>query len=207
MAIVRARIINLICSYCIRGNRLSTKMSYGVDRALIANDPQTLLDAWVAAVFPAWQAAVSTEVSFQMCYAYADAPGTCIPNQQPFVSEAGSVVGNSLPGNIPVVVQIRQTEVPGRHNGRMFVSGISEADVTDSLITTAVLGTHWVDLTAALLTPLAMGGGGNAYLGVVVRTLSGSPVTPSLMVANQVYVTRALASLRKRTTEEREVHA
>lgn len=77
---------------------------------------------------PDLQAALSAEVQFCSAYATTDSGALESPSLALFANTNGSRPGNALPVNNAAILRLRQTVRGARFDGRVFISGIAEAD-------------------------------------------------------------------------------
>jgi len=207
MPFTEANLFAVVVSYTMQGNRLSTKVNYGLAGTQPNDVCSDLADAFQAAVMSAWQDAVSQDVIFQDIYCYCELADQKIPQRKPFIGTVGLQAFDAVPSNLMAILQLRQIEASSRHNNRLYIGGVSEDDVQDGLITGAAVADHWDGFIAALNTQLTLGGGLTADIVAVKRSESGSPVTPVGNVVGQISLNRSLGTIRRRTTERRDVHA
>lgn len=191
--------------YAVSGNRLSTIFCYSNDSGPLGILAAKLLaEDFIAHIFGPLKAALSQDVHFQEIYCWCPAPNTINPWSIPQEDQIGGVATDSLPSNLPAIIRLMQVEVGGRHNGRLCLSGVAEGDVTDSYITDAAYSDHWAPLLTALTAPLSAGG--SFDLSVLQRFSGGLAITPVAHFINQRILNRAVGSMRRRTTELREIH-
>lgn len=205
-SIPATRICRLTLQYCSSGNRLSSVMHYYASSAIVGQEIDDFLDAWLTAVQSLWLDVWSHEIVLQAVLGHCVAPETALPGVQYINGPLGNIVEESLPANTAAVLQLRQTEISGRHNGRIFISGLPETATADGLITTAFATTELAALAAGLDTPIVVAGQ-TWKLCVLQRYDAGAPVSPPVgWDVSLVRVTRNLATQRRRTTELREFH-
>jgi len=192
--------------YAISGNRLSCNLYHYQNTVVSAAPSQALCTAVVTTLIPQFKACTSQDVHFQQVYTRAIIKETSNPYSQPLTDQSGTLQYDSIPSNIPAVIRLYQLETGGRHNGRIFLSGVSENDVTDSYITDAAYTGHWSTLLANLGATLTNGAGDVWWPCVLEKVRNGLPITPVAYAVQEVILNRALASMRRRTTELREYH-
>jgi hypothetical protein len=200
-AIVEARLLAVVLSQMIKGTRCQTVMHYGASAALVDGDAEALVNAWETGVLPVWQLAVSDEVDFEQIYCYCLDFDTIRTGIDQLNAIAGLIAGEALPNNTPALIQLRQTEVSGRHNGRLYISGVPESAADASLLSVAYQTGVLKDLADELLVTLNNGSGTNFNLVNVVRQVAGAPVTPSGYLVSASQAVRNLATQRRRTTK------
>jgi hypothetical protein len=201
-AIVAARIIAITVYYALQGNRLSCTMYYGGDASMEQGDPEALVNAWESSVLPKWIDAVSDQVTFERVAGRTIEPETALPGNDQLNASAGSLVAQAIPSNLAMVLQLRQDDVSSKHNGRLFVSGITETQCVDGLISPTAVGAELGDLATEIINPLSNGSGTTYKLVALTRWLVGIPITPVGYTVTAVSITRSLASQRRRKTEQ-----
>lgn len=201
-----ARIVHLVVGLTVTGNRVSIGMYYAADSTISGDDNEDFVDAWLLANTTILLDCLSQECKFE----YVSSHGVMANNVRPVVKyqsgQVGTIAEEALPMNVGAILQFRQTEVSGRHNGRIVLPGIPETATTDGLITTAFATTELEALAAALETPISAGGK-TWTLCVLVKELSGVPnIPPDGYAVTNVVPTRNMGTQRRRTTELREFH-
>lgn len=206
MIITHARLFAVVVQYTINGNLLSTTFNYG---CLSSVDPlesaKELKDEFESVVLPLLLACLSVEVTIEAIYVHSILKENALPWVDQQSGTIGLVSGNAIPSNLAVVFQLRQTEEPSRHNGRLFISGLSEDTVVDGLVQGVFLTGELATLAAELITPLVDTALRTWYFVVVRRVSGGLPVAIEGLQVVQCVPTYALASQRRRTTELRRV--
>jgi len=173
------------------GDLFHLQMQYAIDQREMANTfgyeqtsgnddaevAQLLVDAYDAATRTAWTDVAATDVTFQCVIARRVSPSAGIPG---FLFYDGSVVGTdaglACPANSCPTMKFVQSEQSARHNGRKFLSVISEDRLTNGSVNAAFLAAEveaWATAHEAVLT--AAGGGGQQYTPVILRRASAGP--------------------------------
>lgn len=201
--IVKERIVNVVLFYNLTGNMLSCTLHYGCDTALAGDSPDKFQTAWQTAVLAIWQDAVSSDVSFQRIYTYAITAALARPGNDNLNAKAGTIAVEAIPENTACVFQLRQDDVSSKNNGRVFISGLTEAQVVDGLVTTTAAGAELKDLADALLLEITDADGRKYKLVALQKSAAGAPITPVGHTVSVITVTRALATQRRRKTELR----
>lgn len=200
-AIIRAQIVNLQLRYNLTGNRLSCNLNYGCNSPLDIDDCLTLADSFETGVLPYWQALVSSDCVFDSIYCTADSPGVCKPRLSQLYNKLGTDNPEAIPENLGMVFRLTQYETNSKHNGRIYIAGLCESSIVDSLVSTAIMGSTVLDLKVALMATLAGAAGNNFNICSVSRRDAGAPITAQGWYTAAVVPTRALCTQRRRTTE------
>ena len=203
MSIIYERIVALQLQYSVTGNRLSCTMHYGADSTLDLDDPEALVNAWETAVLATWQAAVTQSVQFEKIYAYAIKPNTAKAGVDQLSGVAGDVEDEPLPENVALVLKKRQYEASSRHNGRLFIGGIGEADCVDGLFAPTPVAGVFKDLADALAAPVTISGGKVFTPVCLYRYVDGGIPTAVGYAVVGIDVTRSPGTQRRRMTELR----
>lgn len=201
MSIVKERVIECTLFYNLSGNRLSCTMHYGCDSALAIDSPEDFLNAWETACLTAFQDAVSDNVFFDRIAARSFVKEQCLPGNDQLNAKQGSIVEDAIPENLAVVLQFRQDEVSSKNNGRIFLSGLTEGQVVDGLVTLTATNGVLADLGTALTTTVVGASGRHYDLVALQRRALGAPITPVAHIVTVFHVSRAIASQRRRKTE------
>lgn len=200
-SVIRAQILNVQLRYNVTGNRLTCNLNYATNAAVDVNDPYALVNSWVTNVLPVWQALVSSDVTFDSIYATGDAPGVARPHELMLNATVGGAAAEAIPENLGMVFRLTQYETNSKHNGRIYIAGLAEGDVVDSLVTAGVMGSTALDLKVALMLTLAGYAGNNFNLCSVSRRAAGVPITAVGWYTSAIVATRSLCTQSRRTTE------
>jgi len=175
-----------------------------------SNGPNTLQSAcefFVANQALVLRTALSTECTLREVQMHQVSVGNEIPGIESTAGLVGTRVGNSLPwGAASVLTKI--TNAPNaKFNGRVFIPGISEDDVLDGIITSAlatILIAVGVEILATVSTSLPETA---TFAPVVIsRFLDGIPrVPPVAFDILNVRVRTTMNQQRRRITRERGV--
>lgn len=201
MSIVKERIIQCTLYYNMSGNRLSSTMYYGCDSPLAIDSPEDFRLAWETACLPAFQAAVADSVFYDRIAARSFVKEQCYPGNDQLFNKQGGVAETPIPENLAAVLQFRQDEVSSRNNGRIFLSGLTQGQVVDGLITLTAVNGVLNDIGTALLGTIVGGSGRHYNLVVLQRRALRAPITPVGHIVTVFHVSRAVASQRRRKTE------
>lgn len=201
-----SELLRVTVQYTIAGNRLSCGLVYGCGTPLGAGSGHDLADGFHDNVMAAWFDVCATDCQFEQIYCSGVAPAVTNPGDHIYDGDAGTVAGESLPSNLPMIFQLRQHEEVSNHNGRIFISGIPEASVQAGLIDGGLMTTTMAALATALQTPIVAGGA--TYTLCVLQSFEdGSPITKRGNSVSQVVPTRAIRNQRRRQTEWRSLNA
>ncbi len=151
-----------------------------------------LLDCWTVGV------------TLQCIICRRVAPGGAIPFTINRLSANGTIASPTLPVNSPLVCHLRTDSVSSKDNGRYYLSGQGETNMTAGIWNAAYINTPITDLNDLLLANIQEGAAN--FIGVwcvLNRVDAGVPITPP--TSNDVTIatprTRP-ASQRRRTTRQ-----
>lgn len=190
----------------VQGNLLSNTFHYSSGSAYNYAQMHGVGDEFEANVLPALQAIVSEDVHFQSVQVHGVEPNEKVPYIHWLEDTPGLVTEESLPTNIAGVVQLRQLETSGKHNGRMMIAGLCESQTIDSLLDPTFIAGDMATFCTALLAPLVVSGT-NFNLHVLERYLVMGVKTRRGWKVSQCRPMRNLATQRKRRVELRSFHA
>jgi len=203
--IAQEHLIRVRVGLSIAGNQLSIDLNYANNSFTTGNEARTFIDDWVTANLSALVGALSSEVKIDYVSAYPIKKGQFLGFTKYLSGQVGALGTEALPSNVGAVLQFRQMEVSGKHNGRITLPGVPEDKTTDGLITTSYETTELAALATALMTPVTSGG--DTYtLCVVQRFESGIEIDPVAYLVNSIIPIRNMSTQRRRTTELREFH-
>lgn len=189
----------------IGGNQLTTDLNYSVSGVTTGNEADIFISDWLTANETAFLGVFASEVKFDMLSYSPIKPANFRSYTQYMSGLAGAISDEALPTNVGVVMQLRQLEVSGKHNGRFILPGVPETKTLDGLVTTGFVSTELAALVSALMTPVTSSG--DTYtLSVVQRYESGIPIEPVGFHVSSIIPQRNLGTQRRRTTELREYH-
>lgn len=199
------QLLKVQLSYTISGNRLSCNWHYGKNGSLNIADPSILGAEIETTILPIFKTIQSQEVVYESIYVTAVQANLSNPFVKYISGEVGDITEEGIPSNLAAVVQLRQNDKIAKHNGRIFVSGIPETEIENSLIRgsfiSGALAAFALDLKQVLTS------GGTNYTPCVVNMTGTLPSTdPEGYEVIQVNPTRALGTQRRRTTELRQFH-
>lgn len=193
-------------SYAISGNRLSTTMHFAADDGPVTGMAAELGNNLEAAMMPLWLACVSLEVKFQNMYVRCMDRGRVWPFTNTYGTKVGTQTGESLPSNIAMVIQLRQAEISGRTNNRLFISGVPEEVVVNSVLDSAYIVASAAPLAAYLRDTVIAGTLSNYRCCCVHKVGPGPHPTYEGHPITQAFVDESTGSQRRRTTELRQFH-
>lgn len=204
-SIAQEHLVRLRIGLSIGGNQLSIDLNYANNSFTTGTEARTFIDDWITANLSALEAALSSEVKIDYISAYPIKAGQFLGFTKYLSGHVGALGTEALPSNVGAILQFRQTEVSGKHNGRICLPGVPEDKTTDGLITTGYQTTELAGLATALQTPVSSGG--DTYsLCVVQRFESGIAIVPVAYLVTLVQPMRNMGTQRRRTTELREFH-
>lgn len=197
-----AKVLRLTVQTTVNGNRLSNVLHYGTTGSPAAGAPADFVTQFIADVLPTWLDAISVEASVESIVCGCVAPDTMRQESRYLNAQLGTINGEALPSNTGPIIQLRQTEISGRHNGRIMVVGVNEDSVLDSRLDAVYQAGAFTDLANKLDDQITAGG--IAWDPVVLQRFdSGAPITPVAWKVTLARVTAALGTNRRRTTELR----
>lgn len=200
-AFVYARILKLLLEYTIDGNAMSCGLHYAADADLDFDDPETFRLAWETACLAAFQDCVGGTVEFTRIYCYGIKPAQVRTAQDQLNAKTGNAIGGAIASDLAAVFQIRQYDVSSRINGRIFLSGLTEAQVVDGKIDPASLTDPFQTLGTLLLSPITIGSGTTFKLVCLHRPTGSPPPDPIGYTAIAVTPQASVGTQRRRRTE------
>jgi hypothetical protein len=203
-AIPAERCVSVAVQYEVDGNRLSTVLHYGANASLSDAAMEEFRLKWETDILPTWLLACCTAVTVEQLYFTGVAPNTLLPKSSQLTGEVGAISGDPAPSNVAAVLQFRQTEVSGRHNGRMFFGGMADtAFDAGGILSTAFFTGPLQDLADLLILPITIPLGTIFKLVVLKRFEANAPVTPVGYNVLTIVPQRNPGTMRRRTTEWR----
>lgn len=181
------------------------------------NNATDLTDAFDTDIVPQLLPALSQNVFLTCLYAQRIAgpdpappndpikkPG--IPNELQYINtKVGLQAFDPLPANHGPLLKILQGTTDQKHNGRIFVPGVSEAAVIDGLLDPAFVAGVWTTFKTVLLTTITSTLPPAAQFALVVlsRVVGGikRPV-PVDFIATDILLPATLKNQRRRTTKK-----
>jgi len=145
---------------------------------------------------------LSVDVRLQSVYCTRVLPGPAIPGRTPFDDTKGNRLGNSYPANSPILFRISSDDPGVKRAGRIYLSGISETDVSGGQLVALFLSTQVEALRAKLQTGINTG----TWQGVlgILRTVNlGLPlVPPQFFPVSTVSAFPQIFSQRRRNSKQ-----
>lgn len=165
----------------IASKELSITLGYKQDSGDADLDvPQKLVDGWDTALSQKLKDCLATDVKLQCIYATVIPPATGAPGLFVYASgQTGSRSGFAIPAFSALVVKKLGTDASQRKNGRFYLPGISESDVSDGTFTSGLLDTPVKAFLDQLKLDLNASGGNQIFKLVIVnRVQNGAPINP-----------------------------
>lgn len=205
-SIPATRIARLNLMFAKSGDRFSSVLHYWTSTAISNMELDDFIQAWVTANLSVWNDCLSDEISFQGATCTCVEPSHAIPGHEYGNGTPGNIAQPSLPTNLACVFQIRQTEISGRHNGRIFVVGLPETATADGVIDATFHATELQALATALITPV-VASPHTWRLCVLQRFENNVKLAPPVgWDAASCQAVRNMGTQRRRTTELRQFH-
>ncbi len=116
---------------------------FGYIQLVGTNDNLTLqsaVDFWVANMLPSFLDMLSVEVEVDQVRMDQVSAGDELPAFTNLVGSPGTVAGANLPGGAAAVISLVTNAPNAKHNGRVYIGGISEDEVNAGNISVAQLG-------------------------------------------------------------------
>lgn len=194
--------------YFVQGRVCSVNLAYRSEHSNPGPGiARSVEDAFIADVIPALEDVWSVDVETQMIYVHGVNPAGLIPAYTHFVAQAGNRLGGAMPNDSPSVITLVTDAPNSKHNGRVYISGISETDVDSQVLTPAFRAAQWADLGDALVADITDPAvPANIYSAVVLnRMVLGVPVTPPSSFGVASFAENGnIVSQRRRRTRKRE---
>lgn len=206
MAIFNAdRLFHIQVGLAKAGDMYHIGFNYGADAVIGVGHCEALNAQWGMVVAPLLLDCLSLEMRLQYSYCFALDPGTQNTDLLLYEGLPGTINDEALPTNVAAVVRLRQSEVPGRHNGKIYIPGLPEAASVDSVVDNTWYGANMVPFILQLKEALVAGGVNNVPV-CVGRVFDGVPDVPRGFTILDAEISRSFATIRRRTTELRSLH-
>jgi len=157
--------LNTVYRLRTRGTLFAQRVEFGVhiQQVLSTGGPSDLNGSWVANIMPLVVAATSASVNWDEIVISDVDPGTDLTQHFALTQpNPGAIVGDALPGQNAVVIQLRSLQKGRRHRGRFFLPGIAEAGTTNALLSGAQLAAV-SNLASQLITFYGPAGSQTSY--------------------------------------------
>lgn len=184
----------------------SVTIGFGYEQTVGTNDNLTLqsaIDFWIANMRPLLVACLAADVIVDQIRMDQVSVGNELPAFDNSTGISGTVVGQSLPAGGAAVISWVTDAPNAKHNGRVYIAGISEVEVNVGNISVAqlVLLNAFADqMETTLLTSLPQDA--EFELSTISRVLNGVPRVPPVGFFVQSHVTRLpFFSQRRRITK------
>jgi hypothetical protein len=167
------------------------------------NNGRVIADAIHAHLLTALRGIISTESFVESVQSWRRHPGPSIPGFVQTVGGAGLRTGNTMPNNSALFINLQQLAQDAKYNGGIYLAGQSVSDVTDSLFTTAYLGTQvqaFLDVMPTFIN--AVGGDSGQWRFVVLSktfTPASTPIGTPFDVVDARAATRVMTQRRRQT--------
>lgn len=147
----------------------------------VNNIPFLINEAWNDDIRPAYLDVLSSDATYNCTYCSGLLPGQTVPDERAAGDQNGNRSPNAQPNDNTLNFNLTTDSNSSKDNGIIFISGVSDADVTPlGDLDTVFLNTQVLALAIALQAPLAAPLGNNQVWELVVidRVFSGIPLTP-----------------------------
>lgn len=157
-------------------------IGHGYEQSAGSNDKDTLqsaVDFWVANSLTFLRNCLAVDAEVDQVRMDQIEPGNELPGFDNLVGLPGTVVGQALPSGSASVISWVTDAPNAKHNGRMYLAGISENEVDNGLISPAQSGLNILlsdELQTDLLTSLPQDAVFVPH--VISRVLNGAPRVP-----------------------------
>ena len=142
--------------YTIQQKECTINQGYRQSVGAAATDiTRILIDAWRADVEPALLDVWTTEVQLQSIYALQVNPPGAIPAERSVVDTFGTAVGDTYPNDAPYVYSLITDSNSSKNNGRLFINGFSENEVSNQLLDPTFMSGEVQTLGDALVNDIA----------------------------------------------------
>lgn len=195
--IVQARL-----SFLVGTRVVSTTMHWAATVAMVQVDLQNLSDAIDATILPPWRNMLATDCIYQGTDLRLLLKDTLNPVASYSSGQAGLYAGQALPPNLSFVMQLRQAEVDSNGNNRLYIAGLPEVAVTNSLVNAGFMTGEALTFANTLIAPLVDSSTKVWALVAVRRWAAGVPVAPEGYAVSQCNPTRAIGTQRRRRTNQ-----
>lgn len=189
--LLSARVCTGIVAYRATFAEVLSTLSRSLDRAF--NDE----------IVPLLQACWSNEVSIQSTYVLGVNPAGKIPSYTYQTDDTGSIAAQAYPGDSPLVIKMITDAPNSRHNGRLYLSGFADTNVTAQVLNAAYLAGPLAALATALKGTIVDPDSASRIWQPVVLTREdlGIPIIPptSFDVINTVTQNTIFSQRRRRT--------
>lgn len=168
-------------NYFVQGRVCSINLGYrDLNAGLVHLQAKVLADAFDNSLLALFQNVFSVDVQIQSLYVLGVNPKGNIPEMRNYLDINGLRPGTAMPNDSPVIISLTTDAPNSKHNGRIYLSGISETDVENQKVTPAFQGSQLEDLADALKTDIEDTDAPVSEFepSVLVRQADGIPVTP-----------------------------
>lgn len=117
-----------------------TQIGLGFEQDAGTNGPYTLeatTTAWELSVLPTLLLALATDASVERIAMVPVTATDEVPGQTDYYAKDGVVIGDGLPSNMAAVIHMATTGPNAKHNGRVYIAGISELEQNAGRLTVA----------------------------------------------------------------------
>ena len=180
-------------------------IAFGYKQTAGSNDNLTLqsaVDFWITNMLPTLLVTLAADVVVDQVRMDQVSVGNDLPAFTNLVGSPGSVFGQALAAGGAAVISWVTDAPDAKHNGRFYLAGVSEQEVSNGLISVAqltVMNALAVQLQATLATSLPQDA--EFELVTISRVLNGVPRVPPVGFLVESHVTRLpFFSQRRRIT-------
>jgi len=183
-------------------NNFGYQQSSGADSTSIC---QSLTRAFNGEVLLAIQNVLSEDVGIESIYALSLNPPGRVPSELSFIEQTGAIVGEAYPADSCFVLRMVTEADSSKDNGRIFMSGINEINVTAQSVDPVFLSGPIVSLITALVGDISDPDDTSVKFrcAVVNRIDEGEKVTPPTSnKVESIFVSPVLYTQRRRRTSK-----
>jgi len=131
-----AKWIQLVVHYSHENSDMVNTFNYEYTGAPVIPDLNALCVSWFAVNGPPLIATLNVGYTVRLVEAtYYDHPFGAYGSYTPTASNVGTVVGDALPANCSLAVKLTTGVVGRSRRGRIFITGLSDASATGSVLT------------------------------------------------------------------------
>ena len=183
-------------------NNFGYQQTSGADRPSIC---QSLTRAFAADIMPLLQAVWSSDVGVQSIYGLSLNPPGRVPSEVSFVDQAGTDIADAYPADSAWVIRLVTQSIDSKNNGRQYMAGIAEVNVTNQSVNGTFLATIVQPLLNVLTADISDPDDTSVKftLAVVNKVDAGVPVSPptSSLIAS-AFVSPTMYTQRRRRTSK-----
>lgn len=196
-------------TYCVQARCCSMNLGYrDLNAGLTHEQAEVVANAFDNSLLDLILDVMSVDVQAQSLYVLGVNPAGNIPFVRNYLDKNGTRAGTAMPNDSPFIISLITDAPNSKHNGRVYISGLSEDDVENQKLLPAFLAGAVDALAEALIVEIEDTDApvSDFEPSVLVRQADGIPVSPPSSHGVIAWNSNGIIySQRRRRTKMREI--